>query len=500
MSSEQLSTRTEPDLRADVCVVGAGIAGLNALHVASRYLRPDQRIVLVDRHERVGGMWVETYDHVRLHQPHPFFTAGDVRWTQGKPPEHLASKSEVLDHFAHCVEEARSRVQVTELLGHDVVDVAEADGTVTVACRARDGSTVRVVADRVINAVGLNIEANQPLPLTSTRVHSVAPESCDLRNGEIAADDAPVWIIGSGKTGMDAAHTLISQQPGREVNLVAGAGTFFIDRERFYPTGVGRWWRGTRANKFMLGLAARFDGTNEADVFAWARETAGTWVTPRADHFFLGLISLAETDRIRAGLRHVVMDHLLDAVDLEGADDGVRLTLRSGAHVDIEPGSWIVNCTSHFDFTGRSSEPPYVSASGRVIHVGANAMFGFSSFAGYFLTHLLFLDKVRTAPLYAVDGMALFQKSPQAALAAALTLAQYNLGVVVDNVPAKVFRQCGLDFDGWYPFPRRFAGQLDFLLGHKRRREGYRRALDTVGERFGVDHGVRVGVTEPVAS
>ena len=47
-------------MRADVCIGGAGIAGVNALHVASRYLKPDQRVVLVDRNDRVGGMWVET--------------------------------------------------------------------------------------------------------------------------------------------------------------------------------------------------------------------------------------------------------------------------------------------------------------------------------------------------------------------------------------------------------------------------------------------------------
>ena len=43
-------------------------------------------------------------------------------------------------------------------------------------------------------------------------------------------------------------------------------------------------------------------------------------------------------------------------------------------------------------------------------------MFGFSSFGGYFLTHLLFLDKIRTVPLYAADGIALFQQSQMAGL------------------------------------------------------------------------------------
>jgi len=477
-------------VRADVCIVGAGIAGMNALYVASRYLRRDQRIVLVDRHDRVGGMWVDTYDYVRLHQPHPFFTAGDVAWELDEPPEHLSSKAEVLDHLRHCLDEAEKAVQVTELFGHEFESSAEEDDVVVVTCRAPDGNPVTVVADRFIDAVGLSIEANQPLGLSSTRVRSVSPETCDMRDGPIAADDAPVWVIGSGKTGMDTLHTLIKHHPGREVNLIAGTGTFFINRDRLYPTGARRWWSGVRPNWFIAEMVNHFDGTNEDDVAAWAREKAGLWATPTAEHLFIGLISEAEIERIRAGLGRTVMDHLVDAVD-DG--EGVRLTLRSGDHVDIEPGSWIVNCTSHFDFADRPAEPPYVSASGRSIRVGATGLFGFSSFGGYFLTHLLFLDKIRTVPLYTVDGITLFQKSPLAGLTSLLTMAQYNLGLVADHVPAKVFQQCGLDFDRWYPFPRRFAGQLQFLVGHKRRGERYRRALDSMGERFDVAHGPLVG-------
>jgi len=63
--------------KCDICIVGAGLAGLNALFVASRYLSRDQKIILVDRRRRVGGMRVDTYPYVRLHQPHGMFTAGN---------------------------------------------------------------------------------------------------------------------------------------------------------------------------------------------------------------------------------------------------------------------------------------------------------------------------------------------------------------------------------------------------------------------------------------
>ena len=81
----------------DVCIVGAGLAGLNALFVAGRYLSRDQKVILIDRRERVGGMWVDTYPYVRLHQPHPMFTAGNIEWTLGQDRSYLATKGEGLD-------------------------------------------------------------------------------------------------------------------------------------------------------------------------------------------------------------------------------------------------------------------------------------------------------------------------------------------------------------------------------------------------------------------
>jgi hypothetical protein len=469
----------------DLCIIGAGIGGLNSLYVASQYLKPDQRIALVDRRDRVGGMWVDTYDYVRLHQPHPCFTTGDVKWTLGEKPSHLASKTEVLDHFQHCVNEARKGVGVTELLGHEMVEIEETDDAVRVTCQSPDGSLVTITADQVINAAALDVDALQPLALSSSQVRSVSPETCDVRMGEIAGDNNPVWVIGSGKTGMDTAHTLITHHPGREVNLVAGTGSFFMSRDRMFPSGTKRWLGGVRPNYVLTEMADRFDGTNEVEVFNWMRDAYGTGPIPHAQHFFLGALSEGESTRIRDGLGQIVMDHLVDVVD---ADDGPKMQLRKGPPVDIAPGSWIVNCTSHFVPRART-EAPYVSASGRVVTIGLKGMFGFTSFGGYFLTHFLYTGKITEVPLYEADGNAILKKSVPAAVLGSLAMTQYNLGLAFDHLPAKVFMGFGLDFDRLYPAPRRLVGQLKFLAGHKRKREHYRHALDTLGERFDVHVG-----------
>src|SRR5258708_34729194 len=72
--------------RCDVCIVGARIAGLNALFVAGQHLSGAQKVILVDRRERVGGMGADTYPYERLHQPHPMFTAGNIKGTPGITP------------------------------------------------------------------------------------------------------------------------------------------------------------------------------------------------------------------------------------------------------------------------------------------------------------------------------------------------------------------------------------------------------------------------------
>ncbi len=211
--------------RCDVCIVGAGYAGLNALVVASHYLSADQRVVLVDRHDRAGGMWVDTYAYVRLHQPHRMFTAADVRWQLDADPAHLATRSEVLDQMQHCLDEARARVIVEERFGWELVSEEEVEDRVLVRCTDRDGRTVVLETDRLIKAYGHDVAPNPPLELSSTQVASVSPDQDD-RMREVFDDHSPVWIVGGGKTGMDTAFALLRRDPDRVVNLVAGSGTW----------------------------------------------------------------------------------------------------------------------------------------------------------------------------------------------------------------------------------------------------------------------------------
>ncbi|NOR03131.1 FAD-dependent oxidoreductase [Mycolicibacterium fortuitum] len=467
----------------DVCIVGAGLCGMNALFVASTYLRPDQKIILIDRRPRVGGMWVDTYPYVRLHQPHPMFTAGNIKWTLGREPSYLATKPEVLDHFGYCLQQIKQRVRVEERYGWDFQSADAGGGVVQVTCRDADGQLHTIQAERLIKAYGVRVTPNDALELSSDRVQSVSPDSCDVRSGDIHESDTPVWVIGSGKTAMDTAHALITSSPGREVNMVAGSGTFFSSRDRFFPAGARRWSGGVSLTKMSIDMTRLYDGTNEDDVAQWYRSNYGTSPTPQATHFMAGVLSEAENAAIVAGLNDVVMDHLVDVVDTNGSAD---LVLRSGARKTVAPGSWIVNCTGYLS-KGEHPYEPYVSGDGSILSIQMrSATMHLTSFAGYFATHLMFLGKLNTVPLYELDLQDLAQKSKTAVLYAMFTLAQHNLSLISDAVPVKVFRECGLDYNRWYPMPRQLSATARFMATRHRDRDHLRRTLDTVAERFDV--------------
>ncbi len=472
---------------SEVCIVGAGITGLNALVVASTYLSRSDKVVLVDRRSRAGGMWVDTYDYVRLHQPHGIFTAGNVKWTLGEPPSHLATKPEVLAHLHHCVGVARERVDLEEHYGWDYVAHEEVDGLVHVTFRAADGSARTVKTQRLIKAFGHVVAPNEPLATSSERVRSTTPERLDLDSPEVRGDDAPFWIIGSGKTAMDAAHLVITRLPGREVHMLAGPGTMFSRRDSFFPTGASRWWSGTRINTMLGEVGERFDGTNEDEVREWYRTAYGIGLSRDAKNFFGAYLSEAELEVITAGLRSAEHEYFADAVD---RGEAVDLVLRSGGTRTVPPGTWLVNCTGSLLRTSHPYEP-FVSPSGRTLSIQMRSSTTgiFSAFAGYYLTHLMFTGRLGSVGLYELDVEELHQKARHVVTFASLSLSVHNLSLLSEALPKKALMECGLDYDLWYPLPRRLVGVADFLRTHRRRREQCRQALDTLGERFDVRAG-----------
>ena len=464
----------------ELCVVGAGITGLNALAVAGSYLKRADRVLLVDAHERVGGMWNDTYDFVRLHQPHGNFTAGTTPWTFNRPREHLATKPEVLAHLQHCVDVAGRSVDLQRRLGWSFVGHrATARGALEIHLRGPDDTVETITSARLVKAFGHRLQPARPLELSSTEVDSVTAETLAA-----TPPDAPVWIAGAGKTAMDVAYALGTTQPAREINLIAGSGVFFGRRETFFPGGPERWWAGTSLNSALRQVAARFDGTNETDVAAWLRDTYCITPVPGSLDFFSAYLSDAERDVIASRLSAVERDYLDDVRDTPG---GPELVLRSGRKRPIARGSVIVNCTGSLLRDAHAYEAP-VADAGRTLSIQTRSCptGPFTPFSGYYLTHLLFRGKLTKIGLYELDLEALAAKDRRVVIYASIALAMHNLACIATAVPPQVVLGCGLDYDTWYPLPRRLLGMAGFMARLRSERRHNKATLDMIATRFGV--------------
>lgn len=480
-------------VNVDLCIVGAGVAGLNALAVATEYLDAGARVVLVDRRPDAGGMWNDTYSYVRLHQPYEFFTAGDIAWRLRRPPDYLATKPEVLDHLRYCRDVLAERIALDEYYGWTMDRFDERADGVSVHLSGPDGGELVVDTPILINAYGFNVTPNQPLALSSAQVKSVSPDSFDFSQDDFTDTDTPVWIIGSGKTAMDAAFLITTRNPGREVHLVAGVGTYFNNREAAFPVGMRRWWAAKTASQVFSSFADMYDGTNDQQVTAAYRARYGISPMSESQRFLNGNLSPSECDAISTALSGIVTDYLADVVDRDGMP---QLVFRSGEEMSVVPGSWVVNCTGYLLREKSTDDDPYVSKGGRVLTINTgSAAFQFSTYAAYFLTHLALLGKLDSVPLYQTDLAAVIRGHPQAAIGISCCLAMYNIGLIADEVPLKVFTNCGVSFDRWARMPTRLASSAQFMLTHRRKRENYRRALDIASQRLGFSCGPLVGAT-----
>ncbi len=473
----------------DLIVVGAGVAGLNALHAATQYLPKTARVLLLDQKPKAGGMWNVAYDYVRLHQPHPMFTVGDLAWDWDKPRHYLARRDEIQSHLENTLEPIAKAVNLESRFGVTVSACDEifhnATYLVQVCFHPNDKpeEVVRLYAERVINASGLNYREAQPLRFESDAVVSIVPSALS----QILAErpDAPVVVVGGGKTGMDTVIAALDNGPNRHVTLIKGRGTSFLNRTKYLPTGFARWTSGVLASRFFRDMALTYDGTNETELLYHVRKTYAT--DPKGDNavFLFGLLSEEELQHIQTGLSSTLNGYLEDVID---TSTGPHMRLRDGSLHITAPGAIIVNCSgSFFRSVELETDVPVLSPRGTIMSINARSAFHFLTTASaFFCTHLLYRGKLQGQGIYTLDHEKLFRTNRDAWVGAAAVQSYLNFCMAVKLLPMNVLLACGINLDLWYPLPRRALALLQMHMTARRDIAHCTSVLDHIAKRFDV--------------
>jgi hypothetical protein len=477
MATESASS-LDSVLDCELCIVGAGYAALNGLNAAAKYLKKGDRVVLIDKNETWGGQWNHQYDFVRLHQPYRMFTAGDQSWTLKRDASYLATRREVLDHLASVPAVSGSHVEVRPLFGHAYRGHHIREGRAEIeATPVSNGhgapGTVRIRARRLLKATGVDIEPLPPFKLSSTRVRSVGVSDPVLMTPEFLESDAPVYVVGSGKTAMDTVrHIVDARRPRRPVNLLIGSGMWFFVRDTLYPTGRRRYTGGTLTGDAFLRISELFDGQNEAAVMGSLERDGLTMnVFGQGGNCRFGVLSFAERDAVRSGVTTIHRGHLVDV-------EGSRMIVRDGKdqrEVPVADGAWFINCTTHFR---PIPHEPVLQDSGVVC--SPQFAMGFTGTSAYYVTHLWYRNELAAvAPeLFRarIDVEPKLRFAPQLGL-----MVMANMAMAGARLPVSIASRFQGDFNKWYPLHR----QVPMIARIMRsRREVLRKADRILRTRF----------------
>lgn len=220
------------ELETDYLIVGAGAVGMA---FADEIVRrsPKLTVVLVDRQAKPGGHWNHAYRFVRLHQPAAYYGVNsEVLGTGGAD---LASGPKILAYYERVVEKlcATGRVRF--------FPQSEYEGEGRFRSLVSDDLSYRVTVRRkTVDAAYSEIT----VPSTRPPAYEVADGVSLVPINGLSRIERP-WqryvVIGSGKTGMDAALYLLERgvQPER-ISWVVPNEAWLVNRDTIFPSTVAR--------------------------------------------------------------------------------------------------------------------------------------------------------------------------------------------------------------------------------------------------------------------
>jgi hypothetical protein len=333
-----MAVSNKTDIIVDYLVVGAGVSGLS--FVDELLTRTSASILIVDKRDRPGGHWVDSYPYVKLHQPANQYGVESKELTNGRLDERglnkglsdLASGPEIQ---AYCHTLMRDTLLPSGRLTFLPSTEFLPDGMLR---RGPSGKILTVQIKKKL--VDASYYANV-IPLNHTRSFTVENVTCTPPNylPNVAKGFANFTVLGAGKTAMDTCLWLLEQDvdPVR-MRWIIPADYWFYNRAKFQ--GIPEFFADS-VGGFTGMYESIAKGSNTSDV-ALGYERSGVWLRLNSSiepkQFHAATLTLQEVEELRR-IQDVVRKGHVTKIEAH------QITLTHGM-VEAKPDTLYIDCTA----------------------------------------------------------------------------------------------------------------------------------------------------------
>ena len=254
-------------IEADYLIIGAGAAGMGFADVTVS--ETNATIVMVDKRQSPGGHWNDAYPFVRLHHPSHYYGVqsrplGDFskqRDGLNKGLLHVASAAELVKYY--------DDVMQRHLLPSGRVTyrpMSHYDGNGKITSLLTGETTEVVIGKKTVDAT----LSGTTVPSTHKHAFTVAANVPCIPLNDLPRVSAPpaggYTVVGSGKTGMDAALWLLEHGVAPDqIRWIMPRDAWWLDRAKaqFHPDYFEASVANVADQMEALGTAATVD-----DLFA----------------------------------------------------------------------------------------------------------------------------------------------------------------------------------------------------------------------------------------
>jgi hypothetical protein len=228
--------RDGSEIETDYLVVGAGAAGMG--FVDTLIENSDADVVMIDRRDRPGGHWLDSYPFVQLHQPSMSYGVNSTPLGQDRVEPHgrdagfyeRAGGTEICGYYDEVMRHRfleSGRVRFFPMCDY----IGEGQFRSTLTGARTHVSTRRAVVDATYMAS--RVPATEPPPFEVAAGVACVPAGALTH---VTRPAAGYVIVGAGKTAMDAACWLLDHGiPPADITWIRPRDSWILNRKFFQP-------------------------------------------------------------------------------------------------------------------------------------------------------------------------------------------------------------------------------------------------------------------------